>query len=98
MKTLQAKIEALPAAIWIAGEEQTTSIYRGTPTEIVEAMASEMGDGLSVRSAVQQLCSALAQNRRVGIRIPLDLPDDQLAGLFVYALLDTRLAKPMARA
>ena len=46
----------------------------------------------------QQLCSALAQNRRVGIRIPLDLPDDQLAGLFVYALLDTKLARPMAAA
>ena len=97
MKTLQTKIDALPEAIWIAGEEQTTSIYRGTPTEIVKAMASEMGD-ISIHGAVQQLCSALAQNRRVGIHLPLDLPEEQLAGLFVYALLDTRLAKPMARA
>jgi hypothetical protein len=38
------------------------------------------------------------EHRHVGIRLPLDLPDEQLAGLFVYALLDTRLARPMASA
>lgn len=94
---LQAKIDTLPASIWMPGDTEP-SIYRGTPMEIVTAMASELGEGTSVRDAVKQICSALAQNRRVGIRIPLDLPDEQLAGLFVYALLDTRLAKPMAMA
>lgn len=94
--SLQEKIAALPASIWVPGEEP--SIYRGNPMEIVSAMAAELGADISVRDAVKQICMALAQNRNVGIRLPLDLPDEQLAGLFVYALLDTRLAKPMAMA
>ena len=94
---LQAKIDMLPASIWIPGDTEP-SIYRGTPTEIVNAMAVEMGGGFSLRDTVARLCSALAQNRRIGIHIPLDLPDEQLAGLFVYALLDTKLARPMASA
>ena len=95
--SLQEKIAALPASIWVPGEEP--SIYRGTPMEIGSAaMAAELGADISVRDAVKQICMALAQNRNVGIRLPLDLPDEQLAGLFVYALLDTRLAKPMAMA
>jgi hypothetical protein len=94
---LQEKIDALPASIWMPGNTEP-SIYRGTPTEIVTAMAAEIGEGVSIRDAVRQLCSALAEHRHVGIRLPLDLPDEQLAGLFVYALLDTRLARPMASA
>jgi hypothetical protein len=61
-------------------------------------MAREMGEGVTLREAVDRLCAALAASRRVAIGLPDDVPDDTLARLFVFALLDTGLAKPMAQA
>jgi hypothetical protein len=90
------KLRALPQSIWLPGEPP--SVYRGSPPEMVASMAAEMGEDITVREAVNRLCAALAAYRRVVIGLPEDVPDDTLARLFVFALLDTGMAKPMAAA
>jgi hypothetical protein len=93
MKTLDSvKLRALPQAIWMPGSE---NVYHGSPAEMVASMAAEMGEGVTVREAVNQLCAALAAYRRTVIGLPEDVEDDRLAQLFVFALLDTGLAKPI---
>jgi hypothetical protein len=92
----EGKLKALPQAIWIPGSPP--SVYQGSPSEMVSAMAAEMGDDVGLREAVDQLCAALAAYRRVVIGLPADVEDDTLARLFVFALLDTGMAKPMAAA
>jgi hypothetical protein len=92
----EGKLRALPQSIWMPGEPP--SVYHGSPTEMVASMAAEMGDGVGVREAVDRLCAALAAYRRVVIGLPDDVEDDTLARLFVFALLDTGMAKPMAAA
>lgn len=89
-------LRALPIAIWMPGDPP--SVYRGSPEEMVASMAAEMGDDVSVREAVNRLCAGLAAYRKVVIGLPEDVTDDTLARLFVFALLDTGMARPMADA
>jgi hypothetical protein len=87
---------ALPEAIWIPG--RSPSVYVGTPFEMVRSMAAEMGEDVTVRDAVELLLHALAENRRLIIGLPANVPVEDLTRLFVTALLDTGLAKTMAAA
>jgi hypothetical protein len=86
-----ATLRALPQAIWLPGEPP--SVYHGSPAEMVAEMAREMGTNVTVREAVERLCAAIATYQHVVIAIPGDVPDDTLARLFVFALLDTGMAK-----
>jgi hypothetical protein len=74
------------------------TIYRGSPQEIVRAMASEMGDGVTIRQAVKKLTSALSNDRRITIQFPDGVPEEQLAKMFVHALLVTKLGREMPQA
>jgi hypothetical protein len=92
----ERRLRALPQSIWMPGAPP--SVYRGSPAEMVASMAAEMDPGMGVRETVDRLCAALAAYRRVVIGLPDDVEDDTLARLFVFALLDTGMAKPMADA
>jgi hypothetical protein len=74
------------------------SVYSGSPAEMVASMAAEMGRDVTLREAVRRLCAGLAAYRKVVIGLPEDVSDETLARLFVFALLDTRVARPMADA
>ncbi len=92
MKELNSEtLRALPRSIWMPGEPP--SVYHGSPAEMVASMAREMGDDVTVREAVERICAALATYRKVVIGLPEDVPDDTLARLFVFALLDTGMAR-----
>lgn len=91
-------LERLPAAIWLPTGKDSLVIYRGSAKEIVRAMASEMGDGITIRQAVKQLTAALTKDRRLAIELPDGLPEDRLARMFIYALLETKLGREMAQA
>lgn len=90
-------LQGLPGAIWIPSKG-VPAVYRGTPYEMVASMAKDMADNLPVQEAVHHLLKGLAENRRLVIGLPGNLPDDTLTRLFVYALLDTGIAKPMPMA
>jgi len=92
----EGKLMALPLAIWMPGEPP--SVYHGSPEEMVASMAREMGEDMTVRETVDRLCAALAAYRHVVIGLPEDVEDDTLARLFVFALLDMKLARPLAAA
>jgi hypothetical protein len=59
---------------------------------MVYMMAQEMGLG-TPREAVVQILHGLAENRGIAIGLPGNASDEKLSALFVFALLDTRLAK-----
>ena len=86
----------LPDAIWLPG--RSPSVYSGTPLEMVASMATEMGADLSTREAIEHLLAALAENRDVVIGLPAQAADEDLARLFVIALLESGLARTMAAA
>ena len=91
-------LERLPEAIWLPVGNGSLAIYRGTAEEIVRAMSAEMGTGLSIHQAVKKLTAKLTRERKIAIELPSGLDEDRLAKLFIHALLETRLGKPMAQA
>lgn len=86
--------EEFPSAIFVPGGEEHFHIYRGSPDEMVSSMAREMG-AESIQTAVGNILVALALHRRILIKLPTDLDDHDLSRLFVYALLDTKVARPV---
>ena len=86
-------LRTLPKSIWIAGSTPV-AIYHGTPIEIVRAMASEMEPAdLSVPDAIQALLIGLAHRWGIVFAFPPGCGEETLAGLFVYALLDTGIGR-----
>jgi hypothetical protein len=99
LQTVNAEsLENLPEAICIASSLQELAIYRGKPLEIVRTMAREMGVGVSPREAIMHLIRGLGENRRIAIELPLDLDEDSLSRMFVYALVSTGVGRPLAQA
>ena len=92
----EAVLAKLPEAIWIPYGSNPV-IYRGNPLDIVQMMAQEMGN-VPIRTAICQLIEALARHRQVLIQLPECNSDEQLAQLFVFALLHTALARPLPEA
>ena len=90
-------VHRMPRAIWIPHGGDSPAFYRGSPLEMVQAMSIET-ESDSVKHTIQMITAGLEANRWVTIRLPKNLPDDELAGLFVYALLVTGIAQEMPRA
>ena len=92
-------LKQLPDAIWVAGtSKRLPSVYRGEPIEMVRQMAAEMNPNISATDAIRVLVNALAAHRRIFIGLPNNVPDEVLAGLFIYALLDLGVSRPMPEA
>jgi hypothetical protein len=91
--------EAIPEAIWSHGQP-VPYVYRGTPTEMVQQMAREMGPGVTVTQAVDTLLKALGRDGRLKLKLKIkgDPPDDIRAGIFVYVLLKNGIAHPLPQA
>lgn len=89
-------LKTLPRAIW-AADGASPSIYRGTPLEMVRAMASEMvPSDLSTRFVILAILAGLKRNRGVDIRLPDVRDEAEFAALFIYALLDRGVCRPVA--
>ncbi len=89
--------EQIPEAIWSPGKP-VPYVYRGTPIEMVEQMAHEMGPDVSVSEAMDTLLHALATTGRMKLRIVGDPPENIRAGIFVFSLLQQGIFAPMASA
>lgn len=91
--------QSLPRAIWIHARPEP-SVYRGTPLDMVRTMAAEMEPQLSPRDAIVALLGGLSRNRRIHINLHGlgTLNDEGAAQMFVYALLDTGIARPLPQA
>lgn len=89
----------LPDAIWVA-TPSLPSIYRGSPLDMVKAMTREMAPKLCPRDAIHAILGGLARNRGIHIRLDAtpSMSDDAFASLFIFALLDQRVARPLAAA
>src|SRR5271155_1681899 len=87
-------LKSLPDAISVERARQVY-VYHGTPVEMVRQMASEMGPNVTVHNAIGTLLTALYRNRGVLIAIPEDAPEEIVAAVFVHALLDTGIFKPI---
>lgn len=90
-------LKKLPDAIWVPGGE-APSVYRGSPLEMVQQMAAEMHPEMTASEAVEVLQDALAKHRRIFIGLPRAVPEEIRAGMFIYALLDLGLSRPMPEA
>jgi len=87
-------LKTLPRTIWMA-QQGSVSVYSGTPVEMCRQMASEMGEP-SVRDAINTLLTKLSLNRHVLIGIPEDVPEEILSALFVHALLQSGVSRPLS--
>ena len=86
-------LRSLPGVITMAGNP--SAIYHGTPVQMVRQMAAEMRPGMTVRQAVATLLTALGRNRGILIAIPEDAPEEIVAALFVHALIDAGVSRPV---
>lgn len=86
-------LRGLPSAITMSADPM--AVYYGTPIEMVKQMAAEMGPNVGVRRAISTILTALYRNRGVLIVIPEDAPEEVVAAIFVYALLDSGVSKPV---
>lgn len=105
-RPVEEVLAGLPTAIWMptACFSQLPCCYQGSPLEMVEQMAQEMGPKLGVHDAIDLLIEFLAERRDVKIVLPAEdgaggvLPEGVRAGIFVAILLDSGVAEPMASA
>jgi hypothetical protein len=95
-------LEELPSAIWMptACFAKLPSCYNGSPLEMVEQMAKEMGPQLGVHDTIDLLIEYLSDQRDIRVHLPSEeggdvLPEEVRAGLFVAILLDAGVAQPM---
>ena len=91
---LRPKHKMLPATIWCP---EGHYLYNGTALEMVQQMADEMGEEISPDQAIYILTCALAYHRQIYIGLP-DVPVDDLAFLFIHALLDQGVGQPLVSA
>ena len=90
----------MPDAIWIAVEKALPAVYRGSPLDMVQAMTREMEPDLCPKDAIHAILGGLSRNRNIHIRLDVtpSMPDEIYARLFIFALLDQRIAKPLPSA
>ena len=91
----QSKTEPLPTTIFCP---EGGYLYNGTPLEMVKQMAAEMGEGITAPQAIDTLLLALAYFKHIYIGVPEDLPVDDQAELFIGALLDQGVSRPLVAA
>lgn len=96
MATLRPKHTKLPPTIWC---QEGHYLYNGTALEMVQQMADEMkiSEPISPDQAIYILTCALAYHRQIYIGLP-DVPVDDLAFLFIHALLDQGVGQPLTAA
>lgn len=80
-------LRSLPDIIWCPVRGSVPHVYSGSPLQMVDQMAAEMGPNVTRPQAIQALLLGLAFHRKIFIGLP-ELPTEELAGLFIYALLD----------
>lgn len=85
----------LPEALWVPSG--SVRVYRGSPLAIVRQMVGrKTSEPFQVREALQGLTRELAKARRVLIQLPWDHPsEEELSLLFLHALLQLRIARPV---
>jgi len=89
--------ESLPNALWVPSG--SVRVYRGSPASIVRQMVGRTAsDPFPVREALQGLTSELAKARRIQIQLPWDQPEEVVSSLFLHALLQLRIARPVPSA
>lgn len=98
----QAKNLSIPKAIWMPSPFRggVPDCYHGTPLEMVEQMAQQMNPGIDVHEAIDVLIEALAEDRhlQIELRAPSNTPEDVRAGMFVFALMLSGVAREMPAA
>lgn len=90
-------LEDLPLAVWTYSKEGPL-IYRGSPLEMVQQMAAEIGPEVTPGEAMETILNALAEHQHIRIRIVGDPPEDIRAGIFLFALITHGVCHPMAKA
>jgi hypothetical protein len=74
-------------------------VYRGSPVEIVRQMvAIGPHPPPQLRESLQRLTRELATARRILIQLPWDQPEEVLSSLFLHALLQIGIGKPVPKA
>ena len=87
----------LPKALWVPSG--SLRIYRGSPVAIVRQMVGKKAtDPFEVREALQGLTRELAKARCILIQLPWDQPEEELSSLFLHALLQIQIARPVPAA
>lgn len=83
--------QELPRSVWSQTSE--FNIYRGTPSQmVIEMMGGDQP--YTVREALQQLVNHIYQTRNLQIQLPWQAPDEILANLFIYTLLQAGIVYP----
>lgn len=90
-------LQAIPEAIWMTKGNELY-LYRGSPLEIVQTMAAEMGDDVTVYEAVRHILIGLKDKWNITIHLPEGLTDEGLSRIFLYAILDRGVGRAMPRA
>jgi hypothetical protein len=90
-------LSEVPKAIYLPSIDraQLPSCYRGTPLEMVRAMAAEIGPDVSPQDAIDWNIHSL-QERGLKITIP-KMDEATRATLFIAALLHLGLVKDMPK-
>jgi hypothetical protein len=84
----------IPRAIWLP--RFGSDIYRGTPSQIVVAIASAGGSTpKSVKAAIRHLVEDLTRSHKAKVQVPWEQPEADLAKSFIRALLQSGIAKPV---
>lgn len=89
----------LPQSIWIPKFAASQACYHGSPVEMLEDLAREMGPAVAVDDAIRVLVDEMDE-RGIQIRLPseAEAPRDARAALVILVLLLTGYAREVPQA
>jgi hypothetical protein len=94
-------LDNLPQSIWIPKFATSQACYHGSPVEILQDLAREMGPAVGLDDAIRHLVDDMdEQGIQVRIRIPsaTEAPRQTRAALLVLVLLLTGYAREVPQA
>lgn len=92
-------LDHLPQSIWIPKFSTGSECYHGSPLEMLQGLARELGPSVGIDDAIAHVVQAM---REQGIRLPLptaaEAPRTKRAALLILVLLLTGYAREVPQA
>ena len=91
--------KTLPTAVWMPVDlREEPKIYRGSPLDILQGLVGADDSDFDVYDAFTQVISSLRNDRNIEISFEQDVqgyPDDVLARICIFALLESKVLQEM---
>jgi hypothetical protein len=92
-------LENLPQSIWIPKFSTSSECYHGSPLEMLQGLAAELGPSVGIDEAIMHLLEDMVeQGIEITLPAPSEAPRTKRAALLILVLLLTGYAREVPQA